>query len=510
MSNQVKQPIVLNGKDLSLEQLVQISRRGAQVDISPEARERIQQSHQIVLEIEASGVPTYGISTGFGELSKVRISPEQNGALQRNLIISHSCGAGDPFPEDVVRAILVLRLNTHCLGFSGVSPEVPELIKDLLNHNIIPYVPEKGSLGASGDLANLAHIAAVMIGEGEVIESGVRKPALEDLKREGLKPVVLKGKDGLGIINGTPVMTGIGGLVLYDALHCLQAANMGAALTFEAFNGITAALDPRVQAVRPHAGQHQVAKAILDLLKGSDSVNSRVGDVQDPYTLRCVPQVHGAVYDALQEIKKALEIEMNSVTDNPLVFPDTREVISGGNFHGEPMALHMDYLGIAVSELANISERRTERLVNPQLSGGLPAFLTEEGGVNSGFMIPQYTAAALVSENKVLAHPASVDSIPSSANKEDHVSMGTIAARKAAEIVRNVRQVLAIEWMVAAQACELRHIHQMGKGTEQILKEIRQVVPHLKEDRLLYVDMHALDSLLQTDEVYERIQKNLQ
>lgn len=501
-----KNSVTVDGQNLSLDDLVRVSRQGAMVEISPEAKLRIEESHKVVCEIEDSGVPTYGISTGFGELSRVQISKEQNAALQRNLIISHACAVGDAFPEDVVRAIMLLRLNTHCSGFSGVSPEVPAIIAELLNKRITPYVPSQGSLGASGDLANLAHIALVMIGEGEVLENGERKPAAEVLRREKVTPVVLRGKDGLGIINGTPVMGALGCLALHDSYHLLQAADMAAALTFEAFRGITAALDPRVHAVRPHPGQMSVAAHILRLLEGSSSVNTREGDVQDPYTLRCVPQVHGAVSDALDHVRRVLEIEMNSVTDNPLVFKEEGDVISGGNFHGEPLALNLDFLGIAVSELANISERRTERMVNPQLNGGLPAFLTEEEGVDSGFMIPQYTAAALVSENKVLAHPASVDSIPSSANKEDHVSMGAIAARKLAQIVRNTRAVLAIEWMVAAQAADLRKIRQYGKGTARMMEEIRSTVPHLNEDRILYRDIHALEELLRDEEVYERIE----
>lgn len=501
--------LVLTGHDLSIENVIEVSRHYRPVEIDKAAKKRIDAAYRIVTEIEDSGVPTYGINTGFGEFSKVCISRDENGALQKNLVMSHACGAGPAFSEEVVRAIMLLRLNTHCSGFSGVSPEVPQILCDMLNHHITPYVPEKGSLGASGDLANLAHIALVMIGLGEVIEDGVRKPAAEVLKREGLTPVVLKGKDALGITNGTPVMTGVGCLAFHDAEICLKAANMGAALTFEAFRGITAALDPRVHKLRPHPGQLEVASFILKMLEGSSSINTRKGDVQDPYTLRCVPQVHGAVSDALRHVREELEIEINSVTDNPLVFPDKGDVISGGNFHGEPMALNMDFLGMAAAELADIAERRIERMVNPQLNGGLPAFLVANGGVNSGFMIPQYTAAALVSENKVLAHPASVDSIPSSANKEDHVSMGTISARKAFEIVKNVRQVLAVEWIVSAQACEFRKVEHFGRGTARMMKEIRKIVPHLEDDRVLYPDMHAMDHAIREGEIVDKIEASL-
>ena len=494
--------VTVTGKDLTIEDIVAVSRQNAEVKISADSKKRIKDSKKIVEDIIKSGKPTYGISTGFGELSTVTITKDQNGALQRNLILSHSCGVGNPFPEDIVRAIMLLRLNTHASGFSGVSPEVPEILLQMLNKGVTPFVPEKGSLGSSGDLANLAHIALVMIGEGKAYYGGKLLDGKKALAAAGLKPVTLSGKDGLAIINGTPVMSGIGALALHDAEQLLKTANMGASLVFEAFRGITAALDPRIHKSRPHKGQMDTAAFILKMLKGSSSVNSREGDVQDPYTLRCVPQVHGASADAIAYVRKVLEIEINSVTDNPLVFPDNHDVISGGNFHGQPIAITMDFLGIAVSELANISERRIERLVNPQLNGGLPAFLIENGGVNSGFMIPQYTAACLVSENKVLAHPASVDSITSSGNKEDHVSMGTTAARKITEIVKNTRHVLAIEWLTAAQACDLRGIKKYGKGTGEMMKLIRKNINTVTKDRILHNDiMKALEIILNDENI---------
>ncbi len=495
-----KELVIITGADLTIEDVVSVARFHAKVELAPDAKKRIEDSKKIVNDIVESGVPTYGISTGFGELSTVAISKDQNGALQRNLIISHACGVGNPFPEDIVRAIMLLRLNTHASGFSGVTPAIPEILKDMLNEGVIPFVPEKGSLGASGDLANLAHIALSMIGEGKAYYKGELMPSKDALAKAGLKPVVLSGKDGLGIINGTPVMSGIGALAVHDAEQLVKTANMGASLVFEAFNGITAALDPRIHQSRPHKGQIETAKFLLEMLEGSSSINTRENDVQDPYTLRCVPQVHGASTDAIAHVREVLEIEINSVTDNPLVFPDNHDVISGGNFHGQPIALNMDFLGIAVSELANISERRTERMVNPQLNGGLPAFLIENGGVNSGFMIPQYTAASLVSENKVLAHPASVDSITSSGNKEDHVSMGTNAARKITEIIKNTRLVLAIEWLVAAQACDLRGIKQYGKGTAKMMKLIREHISKVSEDRILYNDIMKTLEIVSDDE----------
>ncbi len=497
--------VTVTGKDLTIEDIVAVSRQNAEVKISADSKKRIKDSKKIVEDIVKSGKPTYGISTGFGELSTVTITKDQNGALQRNLILSHSCGVGNPFPEDIVRAIMLLRLNTHASGFSGVSPEVPEILLQMLNKGVTPFVPEKGSLGSSGDLANLAHIALVMIGEGKAYYGGKLLDGKKALAAAGLKPVTLSGKDGLAIINGTPVMSGIGALALHDAEQLLKTANMGASLVFEAFRGITAALDPRIHKSRPHKGQMYTAAFILKMLKGSSSVNSREGDVQDPYTLRCVPQVHGASADAIAYVRKVLEIEINSVTDNPLVFPDNHDVISGGNFHGQPIAITMDFLGIAVSELANISERRIERLVNPQLNGGLPAFLIENGGVNSGFMIPQYTAACLVSENKVLAHPASVDSITSSGNKEDHVSMGTTAARKITEIVKNTRHVLAIEWLTAAQACDLRGIKKYGKGTGEMMNLIRKSISTVTKDRILHNDIMKTLEIISNDENIDKI-----
>lgn len=497
--------VTVTGKDLTIEDIVAVSRQNAEVKISSDSKKRIKDSKKIVEDIVKSGKPTYGISTGFGELSTVTITKDQNGALQRNLILSHSCGVGNPFPEDIVRAIMLLRLNTHASGFSGVSPEVPEILLQMLNKGVTPFVPEKGSLGSSGDLANLAHIALVMIGEGKAYYGGKLLDGKKALAAAGLKPVTLSGKDGLAIINGTPVMSGIGALALHDAEQLLKTANMGASLVFEAFRGITAALDPRIHKSRPHKGQMDTAAFILKMLKGSSSVNSREGDVQDPYTLRCVPQVHGASADAIAYVRKVLEIEINSVTDNPLVFPDNHDVISGGNFHGQPIAITMDFLGIAVSELANISERRIERLVNPQLNGGLPAFLIENGGVNSGFMIPQYTAACLVSENKVLAHPASVDSITSSGNKEDHVSMGTTAARKITEIVKNTRHVLAIEWLTAAQACDLRGIKKYGKGTGEMMNLIRKNISTVTKDRILHNDIMKTLEIISNDENIDKI-----
>ena len=500
--------LVITGDSLTLPQVGEVARSGRKIVLSDRAREAIVQAHALVTEIVEAERAVYGVSTGFGELSTVHIGKDKNKCLQRNLILSHACALGEPLPKDVVRAIMLLRLNTLAKGFSGVSPAVTDLLINLLNLDIVPYIPEQGSLGASGDLANLAHMALVLIGEGQAWYRDELISGGEALNRAGLQPVVLSGKDGLAIINGTQIMAGIGSLSLLDAENLYLAANLAAALSFEALRGITAAYDSRIHSLRPHPGQLETARFMLNAVAGSEYVDSR-SDVQDPYTLRCVPQVHGAVLDAINYVAGTLSVEINAVTDNPIILTKTGEVISGGNFHGEPLALALDFLGLAVSELANISERRIERLVNPQLNYGLPAFLVEEGGVNSGLMIPQYVAAAIVSENKVLAHPASVDSIPSSANKEDHVSMGAIAARKAKAIVENVRRVLAIELLVAAQAIDVQPQRKLGRVTAKLYAKIRELVPTLEKDRVLATDIKSLAAMLSDVSFYEEMRSHI-
>ena len=486
----------LTGHDLTAQDVQRVAEGLATVTIAPEAKARMRDSYALVLKIVASGRPTYGISTGFGEMSRVLISEDMNAALQLNLIRSHASGVGEPLSKDITRAVMLLRLNALCVGYSGINPEVTDLLCELINRGITPVIPEQGSLGASGDLANLAHMSLVLLGEGEAWVDGDRLHGAEALQKRGLKPVKLSGKDGLALINGTSVMLGIGVMTYLVADYCLHAANVAAALSFEALNGFTNAYDARIHALRKQEGQMEVAKSLLTLLQGSEYANIRTEDVQDAYTLRCVPQVHGASHDALSYVGTILSREMNAVTDNPIVFAKEGDVISGGNFHGQPLALVLDFLGIAVSELANISERRTERMVNPQLSNGLPAFLCQNGGVQSGFMIPQYVAASLVSENKILAHPASVDSIPSSANKEDHVSMGAIAARKARKIVENTSRVLAIELMCAAQAIDLQTKRKLGEGTGRVYRLIRRHVPVLTEERPPSEDIELISQLI--------------
>ncbi len=489
--------IIITGQDLTLQDIVAVCRENAQVALSDEAKERILSSRAVVEQLVEDEAVVYGITTGFGKFSDVPISHDECKLLQKNLIVTHAVGAGEPFARDVVRGIMLLRINNLAKGFSGTRLIVVQTLINMLNKGITPVIPQKGSLGASGDLAPLSHMVLPMIGLGEAEFGGYVLPGNEAMKRAGIKTVELVAKEGLALINGTQAMTSVGALALYDALECIKIADIATALSFEANRGVEDALDRRVHELRPHSGQCDAAENLRKLLFCSRNVTQQ-GEVrvQDNYSLRCAPQVHGASRDALEYVRSKVEIEINSVTDNPIVFEDTNEAISAGNFHGQPMALAFDFLGIAVSELANISERRLEHLVNPNL-GGFPAFLTKNGGLNSGMMIVQYSAAALVSENKVLAHPASVDSIPSSAGQEDHVSMGTIAARKAGEILKNTRRVLAMELMCACQAIDLMGgRRKLGKGTKPAYDAVRAVCKTLRNDRPLYGDINRCEALL--------------
>ena len=494
----MKDIVILTGEDLSLYDIHIVCCHDVPVALSEEAKERILTSRKTVDDLVAEGKTVYGITTGFGKFSDVCISQDECKLLQKNLIITHAVGAGEPFSREVSRGIMLLRVNNLAKGYSGARLEVVQTLVEMLNRGVTPVIPQKGSLGASGDLAPLSHMVLPMLGLGEAQYQGKRLPGAEAMAQAGIPTVELVAKEGLALINGTQAMTSTGCLTLFDSLELMEMANIAAALSFEAHQGVVDALDERVHTIRAHWGQLETARMLRKLLEGSRNV-TRQGQVrvQDRYSLRCTPQVHGASWDALEYVKGRVETEMNSVTDNPIIFSDTREGISGGNFHGQPMALAFDFLGIALAELANISERRIESLVNPSISG-LPAFLVENGGLNSGFMIVQYTAAALVSENKVLAHPASVDSIPSSGNQEDHVSMGTIAARKAGEIMGNLRRVIAMELMCACQAIDLRSGKDgLGIGTRAAYEAVRSVCPMLKEDRPLYEDINRCEDLLQ-------------
>ena len=494
----MKDIVILTGEDLTLYDIHIVCCHDVPVALSEEAKERILTSRKTVDDLVAEGKTVYGITTGFGKFSDVCISQDECKLLQKNLIITHAVGAGEPFSREASRGIMLLRVNNLAKGYSGARLEVVQTLVEMLNRGVTPVIPQKGSLGASGDLAPLSHMVLPMLGLGEAQYQGKRLPGAEAMALAGIPTVELVAKEGLALINGTQAMTSTGCLTLFDSLELMEMANIAAALSFEAHQGVVDALDERVHTIRAHWGQLETARMLRKLLEGSRNV-TRQGQirVQDRYSLRCTPQVHGASWDALEYVKGRVETEMNSVTDNPIIFSDTREGISGGNFHGQPMALAFDFLGIALAELANISERRIESLVNPSISG-LPAFLVENGGLNSGFMIVQYTAAALVSENKVLAHPASVDSIPSSGNQEDHVSMGTIAARKAGEIMGNLRRVIAMELMCACQAIDLRSGKDgLGIGTRAAYESVRSVCPMLKEDRPLYEDINKCESLLQ-------------
>lgn len=501
--------VVIDGQSLTIDKVLDVARFGAEVVISEEAAIKVEKARQFVDELVDSKKVVYGITTGFGKFSDVVISKEETKDLQRNLIISHACGVGNPFSEEIARAIMLLRVNNLSKGHSGVRPVTIQTLVDMLNKGVNPIIPEKGSLGASGDLAPLSHMVLVMIGLGEATYKGERMSGAEAMKQAGITPIELTSKEGLALINGTQVMTAVGTIAAYEAIQLVKLSDISAALTLEALNGITDAFDPRLHQVRPHQGQIDTAANMLRLVEES-GLTTRQGEirVQDAYTLRCIPQIHGASKDALNFVVDKINIEINAVTDNPILFPEDGVAFSGGNFHGQPMALPFDFLGIALSEVANVSERRIERLVNPQLSG-LPAFLTPHGGLHSGFMIAQYAAAALVSENKVLAHPASVDSIPSSANQEDHVSMGTIAARKAKEILFNAQNVIAIELLCAAQAIDFNDASKLGKGTAVAYKCIREVVDKIEEDRVMNVDFNKIYDIIKSNVILSRVEEVL-
>lgn len=498
--------IIINGNDLTLEDVVNVARNYYIVELSEEAEKRVEKSRSIVDKIVEENQVIYGITTGFGKFSDVSISGEDCKSLQRNLIISHSCGFGAFLETDIVRAIMLLRANALAKGFSGIRLSTLKTLIDMINKRVHPRIPEKGSLGASGDLAPLSHMVLPMIGEGEAELKGKILNGNDAMKEAGIDTVELVAKEGLALINGTQVMTAVGALALWDGINLVKVTDIAAALTLEALRGIEDAFDLRTHSIRPHDGQLNTAKNIMKLVNNS-SLITRQGElrVQDAYTLRCIPQIHGASKDALNYVKDKVEIEINSVTDNPIV-TEEGNVISGGNFHGQPMALSFDFLGIAMSELGNVSERRLERLINYQLND-LPAFLVKHGGLNSGFMITQYAAAALVSENKILAHPASVDSIPSSANQEDHVSMGTIAARKARDIIRNVERIVATEILAACQAIDFRENYVLGKGTSKAYELIRNNVKFIENDVVMYKEIDKVTDLVKSGEIVNCVEK---
>jgi histidine ammonia-lyase len=491
-------PVVLDGDQLTPELVAAVAFENLPVVLDEEASKRVVKCREMVEELVATGKVVYGVTTGFGKFSDVHISPQDAAQLQINLIRSHACAVGTPLPEPTVRALMLLRANALAKGHSGIRPQTLQLLVDCINHGVHPVVPEQGSLGASGDLAPLSHLALVLMGEGEAFYQGQRMPGAEALAKAGLVSITLQAKEGLALINGTQIMTSIGTLAFIKAERLAKIADVIASMTTECLRGIPEAFAEEVHRVRPYPEQIGVAKNLRTLLTGS-KLTTRQGElrVQDAYSLRCLPQVHGATRQVLAYAQDKIEIEINSATDNPLLFVEEGLVISGGNFHGQPMAFAMDFLKIGMSELANISERRTERLVNPALSGGLPAFLSHNPGVGSGMMITQYVSASLVSENKVLAHPASVDSIPSSANQEDHVSMGTTAARHAVQVIDNVSKVLAIELICAAEAAEFVGADGLAPATRLLYDKLRAVVPPVVEDRSTSHEIeHVANALL--------------
>jgi histidine ammonia-lyase len=482
----------LNGEQISLVQLAAVALGAEPVHISSLARPRILASRKVIEQIVARDVVVYGVNTGFGKLSEVRIPQKDLRQLQLNLVRSHACGIGNPLSKAEVRAMILLRANVLALGFSGVRLDIIQLLCEMLNRRLHPVVPEKGSVGASGDLAPLAHLALSLIGEGEVFFEAQRMPSAEALRRADLTALQLEAKEGLALLNGTQAMHAVGGLALLRALRVARVADVAGAMSLEALKGTPAAFDLRLQDARPHPGQKAVAEHLLSLMEGSEIRESHLtGDprVQDAYSLRCMPQVHGAVRGALTHCEEVLLIESASATDNPLVFAESGEVISGGNFHGAPLALGFDYAAIAVTDLMNISERRTDRLVNPDKNEGLPAFLARHPGLESGFMTAQVVAASLVNEARVLVHPASSDNITTSGGKEDHVSMGMTSALKLRSIVDLAENLLAIELLAAAEGLEHRHPLKAGVGVERAFAAVRKIAPPLVGDRPLSDDI---------------------
>jgi histidine ammonia-lyase len=490
--------LTLDGQPLTLAQIESVSVSRIRVDIAGAARERIAASRALIEQIIASGQTVYGVNTGFGKLADVRVSNENLAQLQLNLVRSHAGGVGQPLSEAESRAMLLLRANVLAKGFSGTRIELLELLVALLNAGVHPVIPEKGSVGASGDLAPLAHLALVVIGEGEAFYKGERLPGAKALNRAGLKPVQLAAKEGLALLNGTQAMVAVGGLAVARAERLVRLADVAGAMSLDSLLGTPVAFDPRIQQARPHEGQIAAAAHLTALMQGSEireSHREHCSRVQDAYCLRCMPQVHGAVRGALAHVASVLETEAGSATDNPLIFPDGKgggDVLSGGNFHGAPLSYALDYAAIAITDLAGITERRIDRLLNPDINEGLPAFLSPDPGLSSGFMIAQIVAAALINECQVLAHPSSTRSIPTDGGKEDHVSMGMTGALKLRQIVEHVERIAAIELMCAAQAIEFRRPLKSSPRLEAVHDVVRQVVPKLEQDRVLAGDIDGL------------------
>jgi histidine ammonia-lyase len=491
----------LDGQRLSLAEVSAVARDHAHVALSSSAKKRIEDSRRVVERIISENRTVYGINTGFGKLSDIRIDRSQIRELQLNLVRSHSCGLGNPLSIEEARAMLLLRANVLALGYSGCRAIVVETLVEMLNRGVTPVIPEKGSVGASGDLAPLAHLALTTIGEGEAFYEDARMPSADALKRAGVKPLQLEAKEGLALLNGTQAMAAVGGLALYRAERLTRLADVAGAMSLEALKGTPVAFDERIHAARPHRGQIEVAAHLRELLRDSEIRQSHVENdprVQDAYSLRCMPQVHGAIRDALTHVREIVEIETGSATDNPLVFTDTGEVLSGGNFHGAPVALALDYAAMALTDLMSITERRIDRLVNPDSNEDLPPFLTTQPGVGSGFMMLQIVAASLLSEAKVLAHPASIDNVPTDGGKEDHVSMGMTGATKLRAIVELAERAVAIELIAAAEGLEHRKPLKPGRGAREAYEIIRKRVTRLTADRAMSADIQAIADATRT------------
>jgi histidine ammonia-lyase len=493
----------LDGQRLTLAEIARVARGGEPVSLAPAARQRMEDSRRVVERIIAEGRVVYGVNTGFGKLSDVNIAPDQLRQLQVNLVRSHSCGVGPALSEGETRAMMLLRANVLAAGFSGARPRVAEALLSMLDAGVHPVIPEKGSVGASGDLAPLAHLALGCIGEGEAAYGGERMASEEALRRAGLEPLRLEAKEGLALLNGTQALTAVGALALERAWRAARAADVAGAMSLEALKGTPAAFDERIHAARPHAGQQAVAARLRELLRDSEIRASHAdGDprVQDAYSLRCMPQVHGAARDALAHARAAVEVETGSATDNPLVFAGSGAVVSGGNFHGAPLAIAFDYAAIALVHLGNIVERRIDHLTSPEKNEGLPPFLTPRAGVESGFMVAQIAAVALLNECKVLAHPASTDNLPTDGGKEDHVSMGMTAATKLRAIVENVEAVVAIELLSAAEGLEHRQPLRPGLGVSRAYRTVRAHAAPLTQDRPLSADIGRVAEALRRGE----------
>ncbi len=502
--------IILDGESLTIESLAVVARQGLQVQLPPDVIDKLNKVRILIQDAVSEQRIIYGVTTGFGALSTVILSKEQTKDLQRNILLSHSAGVAEPFDLETTRAIMTLRAHSLAKGYSGIRPQTLQVLIDMINKGVYPVIPQRGSVGASGDLAPLAHMGLVLIGEGSAFYNGEYLPGKEAMRRAGLPILQLEEAEGLAIINGTQVMTAVGALVAHDATLLMKAADIVASISLEVLMGSNMQLTPRIHTIRPHPGQSLTAENLRKLTADSAIISSHKDctRVQDAYSIRCVPQVHGASRDSLEYARGVITTEMNSATDNPLFFADTGEILTGGNFHGQPVALAMDFLSMGLSELANISERRVERLVNPHLSG-LPAFLIKDPGLNSGLMLAQYTAAALVSENKSLCHPACIDSIPTSANKEDHVSMGTISARKCKEVLQNAQYVIAIELLCAAQAMDLFTNLKPGGGTLEAYNFIRQHVSHMEVDRIISKDIETIYALVKDGSLVKYVEEKI-